>query len=115
MIDGIKNEDWDFIFDANDTKYDTKLNNILDKYFAYTDDKISKIKNPLKSLKKGSQINALKIYVRRMGRDDKWLLEIPTIGTFRVAMPITEEEKKKVLKDQIVVFARMMESIRSTS
>ena len=112
MIEGVKIEDWNFIFETQDPEYDRKLNRIIDLYFENKRTEIQKIKNPLSKLRKMRQLHYYKTHVRRQERlDEAWLTEIPTYGLYKRQIPITKAGKKILIKDQIEPFASMLELI----
>ena len=106
MIDGVKMEDWDFVFEPENPNCEKKLNDILDIYFENK-------RNNISSLKEKINLNFLEKEVRRKGLcDNTWIVNLPNTYGHQRSFHIFNYMKKQQIELQYGRFNEMLDSLR---
>lgn len=117
MIDGVKIEDWDFIFTPDDPVCEMKLNNLIDLYFENAEEKKYSSFNVFDILEAYKDINYLKTYVRRKDIcDAMWIIDLPSLSGYKKNFPVGDSAISRVLKRDAIIeqyhrFVEMLETL----
>lgn len=113
MIDGVRVEDWNFIFESENPNCEVKFNNIIDKYFENAKDELFKKNGIVGGMVELPKLDSLKTYVRRKDISDAtWVIEIPPPGGYKPVYPSSKMGKKDKIINQYERFTDMLNTIR---